>query len=194
MRRTEDHLVEIAVTTLAAYASFIIAEDLHASGVLSTLTTGMMLGNMGHRGPLTQKGRESAESFWEFAGFIANSVIFLLIGTDLPLWRAEGVKTLAIWTIIASLLGRAVAVYLGCLPLRSTKSAVSGGVQHLLFWGGLRGALGLALALGLPLDTPNRNEIIYAVFIAVAFSIVAQGLSAGVVIRRSEGQSSSHVS
>jgi len=194
MRRTEDHLVEIAVSTVAAYGSFILAEDVHASGVLSTLTTGMILGNMGHRGPLTQKGQESAESFWEFAGFIANSVIFLLIGTDLPLWRAEGVKALAIWTIGASFLGRAVAVYLGCLPLRSTKYAVPRGVQHLLFWGGLRGALGLALALGLPLDTPNRDEIIYAIFIAVAFSIVAQGLSAGAVIRRSEGQSSSSVS
>lgn len=184
--RTDDHLVEIAVTTVAAYASFILAEQVHASGVLSTLTAGMIIGSLGQRGPITAKGQEAAESFWEFAGFVANSIIFLLIGSDLATWRSHGMASLIFWTIVASFAGRAIAVYLGCFPLRSTKSAVPQGVQHLLFWGGLRGALGLALALGLPQDTPNRDEIISAIFAAVAFSIVIQGLTAGVFIKKSE--------
>jgi CPA1 family monovalent cation:H+ antiporter len=91
-----------------------------------------------------------------------------------------------IWTIIASFAGRAVAVYLGCLPLHFTKKSVPLPVQHLLFFGGLRGALGLALVLGLPAETPLREQIVYAVFVAVAFSIVVQGLTAGWVIKRSE--------
>jgi CPA1 family monovalent cation:H+ antiporter len=184
--RTDDHLVEIAVTTVAAYASFILAEEVHASGVLSTLTAGMIIGSLGQRGSITQKGQEAAESFWEFAGFVANSIIFLLIGSDLATWRSHGMASLIFWTIVASFAGRAIAVYLGCVPLRSTTSAVPRTVQHLLFWGGLRGALGLALALGLPQDTPSRDEIISAIFAAVAFSIVIQGLTAGVFIKKSE--------
>ena len=184
--RTDDHLVEIAVTTVAAYASFILAEEVHASGVLSTLTAGMIIGSLGQRGSITQKGQEAAESFWEFAGFVANSIIFLLIGSDLATWRSHGMASLIFWTIVASFAGRAIAVYLGCVPLRSTTSTVPRTVQHLLFWGGLRGALGLALALGLPQDTPNRDEIISAIFAAVAFSIIIQGLTAGVFIKKSE--------
>ena len=184
--RTDDHLVEIAVTTVAAYASFILAEEVHASGVLSTLTAGMIIGSLGQRGSITQKGQEAAESFWEFAGFVANSIIFLLIGSDLATWRSHGMASLIFWTIVSSFAGRAIAVYLGCVPLRSTTSAVPRPVQHLLFWGGLRGALGLALALELPQDTPGRDEIISAIFAAVAFSIVIQGLTAGVFIKKSE--------
>jgi CPA1 family monovalent cation:H+ antiporter len=184
--KTEDHLVEITVTTVAAFASFILAEELHASGVLSTLTAGMILGNLGHLGSISTKGHEAAASFWEFAGFISNSVIFLLIGIDLAMWQRSGVANLMIWTIIASFAGRAVAVYLGCLPLHFTKKSVPLPVQHLLFFGGLRGALGLALVLGLPAETPLREQIVYAVFVAVAFSIVVQGLTAGWVIKRSE--------
>lgn len=184
--RTDDHLVEIAATTVAAYASFILAEEVHASGVLSTLTAGMIIGSLGQRGSITQKGHEAAESFWEFAGFVANSIIFLLIGSDFATWRSHGMASLIFWTIVASFAGRAIAVYLGCVPLRSTTSAVPRPVQHLLFWGGLRGALGLALALGLPQDTPSRDEIISAIFAAVAFSIVIQGLTAGVFIKKSE--------
>lgn len=182
--KTEDHLVEIAVTTLAAFSSFALAEHLHASGVLSTLTAGMILGNLGHLGSITPKGREAAESFWEFAGFVSNSIIFLLIGFDLALWQEAGLYKIAFWTVVASVVGRAAAVYLGCLPLQMMKHPAPRETQHLLFWGGLRGALALALVLGIPNETPERTAIISAVFFAVAFSIIVQGISAGWMIKR----------
>jgi len=183
--KTEDHLVELAVTTVAAYASFILAEDLHASGVLATLTAGMVLGNLGNKGAITEKGHETTAAFWEFAGFASNSIIFLLIGADLTLWRSGVANSLVLWTIIASFVGRAVAVYFGCLPLSLTRYRLPIGIQNLLFFGGLRGALALALVLGLPPEMPARDEIISAVFLAVAFSVVVQGLTAGRVITRS---------
>jgi CPA1 family monovalent cation:H+ antiporter len=191
-RRTEDHLVEITVTVVAAYASFLVAEEIHVSGVLSTLTAGMILGNLGHHGAISEAGRETAHSFWEFAGFISNSLIFLLIGIDVFFWRQGVVAQLALWTIAASLLGRACAVYLGCLPFRRSKLAVPRKVQHLLVWGGLRGALALALVLGLPETTPDKTLITSTVFYAVAFSIVVQGLTVGKLIRNIAAEAQLH--
>src|SRR5258706_3291289 len=78
--RTNDHLVEITFTTVAAYGSFLVAEKLHASGVLAALTAGVLLGNLGPLSAISSKGREAVEAFWEYAAFVSNSFVFLLIG------------------------------------------------------------------------------------------------------------------
>lgn len=182
--RTEDHLVEIAVSVVTAFGSFLLAHKLHASGILSTLAAGMVLGNLDRFGALTEKGRESAHTFWEFACFVANSFIFILIGLEFQVWSTPGTLALSLIVVVSMLLGRAVSVYGWCLPLRRTRSAVAPAVQHLLFWGGLRGALSIALVLGLPDDFPERTVIITAVFHAVVFSIVVQGLTVSPLIRR----------
>ena len=77
---TNDHLIEITFTTVAAYGSFLLAEHFHLSGVLATLTTGLIIGNVGHLGVISDKGRQAVEAFWEYAAFVANSLVFLLIG------------------------------------------------------------------------------------------------------------------
>lgn len=181
--RTTDHLVEVAVTILAAFGSFYLAESVHASGILSTLAAGMVLGSLRERGFITERGHESAESFWEFAGFLANSAIFLFIGIDLDELKPVHHSFVIVATIAASLLSRAAVVYLGCLPFHRSRHHVPLRVQHLLFWGGLRGALALALILGLPPETPDLALIRSAVFYAVAFSVVIQGLTVGRLIR-----------
>ena len=78
--RTKDHLVEITFTTVAAYGSFLLAEYFHLSGVLATLASGLMMGNIGQTGAISARGREAVEAFWEYIAFVANSLIFLLIG------------------------------------------------------------------------------------------------------------------
>src|SRR5205823_14361404 len=78
--RTDDHLIEITFTTVAAYGSFLLAEHLHVSGVLATLTAGLMLGNLTSLGAISDRGREAAQAFWEYTAFVANSFVFLLIG------------------------------------------------------------------------------------------------------------------
>jgi CPA1 family monovalent cation:H+ antiporter len=144
----------------------------------------MVIGNLDRFGAITEKGLHEAHSFWEFACFVANSFIFILIGLDMNLWEISGAAWVTICTIGSMLIARAFAVYGWCLPLRGTKDAVPGIVQHLLFWGGLRGALSIALVLALPTDFPDRSIVIAVVFNAVVFSIIVQGLTVSPLIER----------
>lgn len=175
--RTEDHLVEITFTTAIAYGSFLLAEHFHCSGVLATLTAGLMVGNLGSLGSISDKGRESVESFWEYVTFVANSLIFILIGIR-ESHQNFGSLLLPIGVAIAFvIIGRALAIYPLCTIFARSTLRVKLTHQHALFWGGLRGALALALALGLPLEMPHRSEIITVTFGVVAFSVFVQGLT-----------------
>ena len=80
--RTDDYLVEITFTTLAAYGSFFVAEHYHCSGVLAALTAGLVVGNYRPSGSMSDAGRHALETFWEYAAFLANSLIFILIGAQ----------------------------------------------------------------------------------------------------------------
>jgi CPA1 family monovalent cation:H+ antiporter len=86
--------------------------------------------------------------------------------------------------IVLVLIGRAVAVYPICGAFGWTRLALDRRYQHVLVWGGLRGALGLALALALPESVVERPEIIGVAFAVVAFSIFVQGLTMPWLVRR----------
>lgn len=182
--RTEDPLVEISLTMIAAYSSFLTAEHFHMSGVLATLAAGIFIGNFGKLGALSSTRSPMLVDFWEFAAFLANSFVFILIGdaeATPALWAAIPVAAVA---TLAALAGRAVTVYPCSLAFARTRLAVPWKYKHVLFWGGLRGALALALALALPLDLPERNAVISAAFLVVAFSIFVQGLTMPLLVRR----------
>ncbi|HTR13012.1 MAG TPA: sodium:proton antiporter [Roseiarcus sp.] len=188
---SDDHLVDTALTATAAFGSFLIAERFHASGVLATVAAGITMGNLGVLGPkehsrpwLTQHGRDFTLEFWEFAAFLANSLVFLLIGSALATvdFSREGWRALTL-AILLALVGRAVAVYPICLAFARTRWAVPLNEQHLFWWEGLRGALALALALSLPPDIPRRDDILIVAFAVVAFSIIVQGLTAPFALR-----------
>jgi CPA1 family monovalent cation:H+ antiporter len=188
--RTEDALVETTLTTIAAYGSFLAAEHFHASGVLATVTAGLVMGNIGvlrgdGQNVLSQRGREVVLAFWEFAAFVANSLVFLLIGLRVALipFKALGLIGLTL-TVVLTLLGRLLAVYPLCGLLARTRVRVPRPFQHVLFWGGLRGALGLALALSLPQGMPYRDEIVIASFGIVAFSSIVQGITMPWLLKR----------
>ncbi len=182
--RTDDHLVETTLTTVAAYGSFLLAEHFGGSGVLATITAGLILGNVGPLGMLSAKGKDAIESFWEYAAFVANSFVFLLIGmngTKAHLFQVWPAACAAIFLVMA---GRAAAVYLTLAPFSASSSRVSLRHQHVLFRGRLRGALALALALGLPTTIPRRDEIIAVSFAVVAFSVFVQALTMVPLLRR----------
>jgi CPA1 family monovalent cation:H+ antiporter len=175
--QTEDPLVEITFTTVAAYGSFFLAEYFHCSGVLATLTAGLIVGNLGALGSISAQGRKSVESFWDYATFVANSLIFILIGIE-ESHENFGLFLLPIIVAIAMVtLGRAMAIYPLCGLFFSSELRVKMNHQHALFWGGLRGALALALCLGLPPELSHRSEIITVTFGVVAFSVFVQGLT-----------------
>ena len=182
--QTEDPLVEITFTTFAAYASFLLAEKFHSSGVLACLTAGLVVGNIGPLGAISPGGREAVRAFWEYLGFVANSLIFMDIGIYLSRQDFVGSLVPAMSAILLVILGRALTVYPCCAVFSRSVLQVRGRHQHVLFWGGLRGGLALALALGLPPDVPHRETIISVSFVVVSFSIFVQGLTMTPLLRR----------
>ena len=180
--QTKDHLTEITLTTVAAYGSFLLADRLHFSGVFASLSAGLIVGNAGFLGSIYS--REAVESFWEYAAFVANAFIFVLIGIRTGEQHFAGVGILVPVAVAITILARAVAIYPCCALFARSTLRVQPRYQHILFWGGLRGALALALALGLPPELPYREEIITTAFVIVAFSIFAQGLTMLPLLRR----------
>jgi CPA1 family monovalent cation:H+ antiporter len=181
--RTPDHLVEITFTTLAAYGSFFVAEQFHMSGVLAALTAGLVVGNFRSSALISDAGRHALEPFWEYVAFIANSLIFLLIGAQEAQQHFEELWLPVLVAILLVTLGRAVAIYPLCAVFSRSRLRVEPRHQHVLFWGGLRGALALALALSLPDDLPHRDAVITLTFAVVAFSVFAQGLTITSLLR-----------
>lgn len=182
--RTTDHLVEVTLTTVVAWGSFLLAEHVAASGVFAALAAGLLVGNFGWRGSISSAGRRHVQDFWEYAAFLANSCLFLLIGSHeahQPIALASGALALAIGL---TLLGRATAVYPLAAIFHRSHLRLPATYQHVLVWGGLRGAVGLALALAVPSTVQERGAIVVVTFGVVAFSIFAQGLTMPPLLRR----------
>jgi CPA1 family monovalent cation:H+ antiporter len=182
--RTPDFLVEITFTTLAAYGSFFVAEHYHCSGVLAALTAGLVVGNFRTSGSISAAGRHALGPFWEYLAFVANSLIFLLIGAQEAEQHFQGLWVPVLVAIALVTLGRAAAIYPLCALFARSRLKIDLKFQHVLFWGGLRGALALALALSLPADLPRHDDIIVVTFAVVAFSVFAQGLTISPLLRR----------
>lgn len=183
--RTQDPVVEIALTTIAAYGSFLVAEHFRASGIISALTAGLVIGSAGIDRVLSDEGRHRIEWAWEFFAFLANSFVFILIGMNIanqPLRELAPIAASA--AVLLALAGRAMSVYPLTLLFRWSRWRLPATYQHTLFWGGLRGALALALALAVPPSVAERGAIIVAAFVVVAFSILVQGLTMPLLIKR----------
>jgi Na+:H+ antiporter len=175
--RIDDHLIEITLTTILAYGTFMAAEALGVSGVIAVVTAGLVLSNVGARHGMSPTTRLALLTFWEYIAFLLNSAIFLLIGLQVDLLNLA-LNLLPIGIAVAAvLLARAIVVYgLGLivlplppvLPLRWL---------HVLFWSGMRGALSLAVVLSLPLDLPARSLLLSLTYGVVLFSLLVQGLT-----------------
>ncbi len=182
-QRIDDPAIEITLTTVLAYSSFLGAQALHVSGVIATVAAGLTVGNLGAQVGMSPRSRIALWSFWEYLSFVVNSLVFLLIGLQVHIgtllheWRAT---LLAIATVV---LGRVLSVY-GLVPfsnLFGRKIPLSW--QHVLVAGGIRGALALALALGLSRSFPYRDQILAMTFGVVAFTIIVQGLTIKPLLR-----------
>jgi CPA1 family monovalent cation:H+ antiporter len=182
--RTDDHLVEITFTTVAAYGSFLLADRFGLSGVLATITAGLVMGNFKSFGTISDRGKEAVQAFWEYAAFAANSLVFLLIGMHEAHQDFVAIWLPAVLAIALVTQGRAVAIYPCCFLFSRSSLCITKKHQHILLWGGLRGAVALALALGLPPAVPQREKIVTISFAVVAFSVFAQGLTMASLLRR----------
>ena len=178
--RIDDYLIETTLTCILAYGAYLIAQLLGVSGVLAVVAAGLINGNIGPRG-MSPTTRIVVYNFWEFAGFLANSFIFLLIGLQINLTILFENLSLIVWAIFAILAARAIGVYL----LARLGGGIPTNWQHVLYWGGLRGAISLALALSLPstLGIAN-NQIRVMAFGVVLFTLIGQGFSMAPLVRR----------
>jgi CPA1 family monovalent cation:H+ antiporter len=133
---------------------------------------------------LSDRGREFIIAFWEFAAFLANSLIFLLIGLTIAGTAFAALGWVALVTVnLLVLVARLVSVYPLCALFHRSRWQVPLRDQHVLWWGGLRGALALALVLALPPGFPLRDEIVVAAFATVSFSVLIQGLTMPILLR-----------
>lgn len=185
---SQDHLVETTLTLVAAYGAFLIAERFHVSGVLATLSAGMLVGNWGRENELSARGEKAVIRFWDFAAFLANSIVFLLIGSrEAGQPFAGSFKAIAIGIALV-LAGRIAAVYPVARLFDHTALALSPLAKRVMVWGGLRGALALALALGVPTTLPEHDSLVLVAFAVVAFSIFVQGLTVPRLLKAAAAQ------
>jgi len=185
MARLDDRLIVTTLTTLLAYGAYLVAEYLHLSGVLAVVAAGLLSGNVGMAGA-SPTAKNMLFDMWEYLAFLANSLVFLLIGltVDLPqLWA--NLEPIAV-AVGAVLMGRAVVVYgLSWLAhLGESRPHIPLRWRHVLFWGGLRGAISLALALSLPIALDGREMLQSMTFGVMLFTLLAQGTTVQFLLKR----------
>ncbi len=181
--RVEDHLLEIMLTTILAYGTYLLAEHLHVSGVIGVVAAGMMSGNYGSRIGMSPTTRVAVVTFWEYAAFLVNSLIFLLIGMEVKIGQLIAYRWHILLAWLAVLLARALVVN-ALLPLINRWfKPLPWSWSPILIWGGMRGGLSMALVLSLPRDLVGREMIMAMTFGVVIISILGQGLSMRPLLR-----------
>ena len=189
LRATSDHLVELTLTLLAAYGTYLVADLVHASGIIASVVAGIVLGTYGRRVGLSPRAQESIDGVWEFLAFVLTGAAFLLIGIAIPLGSLAAAAVWIGWGVVAVLLGRALVVYLllgGAARLERRVGSVPAlplSWLHVLNWTGLRGAVATALALSIPDSTPDRALLQGITFGIVLFTLIVQGTTGGRVLR-----------
>jgi len=182
--RVDDYLIETTLTTLLAFGAYLVAERLHFSGVLAVVAAGLVAGNLGPQG-MSPTTRIIITNFWEYVAFLANSLIFLLLGVEVNLPALLGNWQPVVWAIVAVVAARLVVVYgFGWLINRISKRLPVNWL-HVLNWGGLRGAIALALVFSLPAGLSEQAGLMKLMtFGVVLFTLLVQSTTMSPLLRR----------
>ncbi len=203
LKNVDDALIETTVTLAVAFGSFLTAEyfgsifgglfsfigpNFHFSGILAVVAASLFVGNIGsiNTSPTT---RVTLDNFWQFLTFIVNSLVFLIIGLRIELAQFLEHIMATIVAVLVVLLSRAIVIYLlGWVhSIIQPKNAIKMPYRHIMFWGGLRGAISIALALTLTGDifgAEIAEQIQVMTFGVVLFTLLVQGLSIESIIKR----------
>jgi monovalent cation/hydrogen antiporter len=202
-RRLDDVPVEITISVFSGFAAYLPAEELGVSGVLAAVTTGLYLGWLAPQISTAQM-RLQGFAVWELIVFLLNAVLFVLIGLQLPS-ILDAVSDISVATlagyamaIIAVVVGTrfvwmfTVPYLVRALDRRASQveRRVGAAPRIVVGWAGMRGAVSLAAALSLPLETdagaplPERDLVIFLAYCVVLFTVVVQGLTLPALIRR----------
>lgn len=187
LRHVDDPLIETATTVAVAFGAYVVAEEFHLSGILAVVAAGIFVGNIGtqNTSPTTQV---TLDNFWEFMAFVANSLVFLFIGLRIEVRQFQPNLFPIFVAVLAVLLSRATVVYIiGWLHNRlNPEDLIPLAYRHVMFWGGLRGAISLALALTLPEFFAPRvaQELQMMTFGVVLFTLLVQGTTISSLLQR----------
>lgn len=195
VRLIDEPLIETTITIVTAYGIYLLADTLHTSGILAVIFAALLLGSYGRRVGMSQRTEEAVDNFWSVVAFIANALVFLLVGAELNPTRffsnASSLPLLitAGLAVVAVLLSRLIVVLMlpsVTQPLipQTLWSFVPTSWRVVIFWSGLRGALSLALVLALPLNVPLRDTLIASTYAVVLFTLLVQGFSLRFILKR----------
>jgi CPA1 family monovalent cation:H+ antiporter len=184
LKSVDNYQLEVLLSLALAAGSYALADALHLSGPLAVVVAGLLVGNPGRRFAMSATTIEHLDTFWELIDEVLNAVLFVLLGLEVLAVAFTG-KYLAagLLAIPAVLLARLASVGLAVWLLRSWR-ATGRGTVRVLTWGGLRGALSVAMALSLPRAMSEREVILAMTYVVVVFSILVQGLTVGPLARR----------
>lgn len=200
-----DANMDIILTFVTPYAMYILAEEMHSSGVLSVVSGGLFLSYHRHTF-LTGTSRLRGENVWQSMVFLLNGLVFMLIGLDLPeivsglkeegisFYQATGYGILITLVLIV---GRMLAAYGAVIVTKIasyfiTVADKTPGLRtpFVLGWTGMRGVVSLAAALSIPMTLadgtpfPQRNLILYITFIVILLTLIVQGLTLPWVVKK----------
>ena len=190
MAYAKDQLIELAVSVVLAYGTYLFADRLGQSGIIATVVAGIVLGTYGRRVGLPAATFTALDQTWEFIAFLLTAFVFLLIGLAITLGTLVDSAGAIALGVVAILVGRAIVVYaiLGgasrAVRAFGRGSAVPTAWLHVLFWAGLRGAIAVGLALSLPADLPERSHLQAIVFGITLFTLLVQGATTDLLLRR----------
>jgi CPA1 family monovalent cation:H+ antiporter len=176
LKSVDDYKVEVLLTLALVMGGYTIAEYLHVSAPICTVTSGLIIGNHRVNKGVSDNIRKRVGIFWELIDETLNAVLFMLIGLKIfTLDINIDHIFLGGMAIFIVLLGRWISVALP-ISLVRLKLKVEKGTISILTWGGLRGGLSIAMALSLP-GSPEKSVIVPVTYIIVLFSILVQGLT-----------------
>jgi CPA1 family monovalent cation:H+ antiporter len=186
----DDHLIELTLSLAAAYGTYLVADQLHQSGIIATVVAGVVIGNHGRSIGMSARTQEALDIVWEFFAFLLTALVFLLVGLAIDLGGLVEALPSVVWGVVAILAGRALVIYLVFGPASRLAVRLRGGHRvplawlHVMFWAGLRGAVAVAMALSLPVDFPERALLQQITFGVVLFTLLVQGTTAEWIIDR----------
>jgi CPA1 family monovalent cation:H+ antiporter len=184
LKPVDNYQVEIQISLALVAGGYALAQALHLSGPIAMVVAGLLIGNHGRSFAMSPTTVEHLDSFWELIDEILNAVLFVLLGLEV-LAVTFTVRHLAagLLAIPAVLLARLVSVGVP-VWLLSMRGSLDNATIRVLTWGGLRGAISVALALSLPRELAERPLILVMTYVVVVFSILVQGLTIGPLARR----------
>jgi monovalent cation:H+ antiporter, CPA1 family len=169
----DDYPLEIIFSIILFYGSFLLAESVHASGVIAVVIAALIFGNYGGKIGMSPTTKLNINSFWDVAALLANSLVFLMVGLEITRIDLMEKWPLIFAAIPIVLIARSIAVYTSLSLINNFPHKW----KHVLNWGGLKGSLSVALVLSLPRDFPAREDVLILGFSVVLFSLVVQGLT-----------------